>query len=114
MARGRPIWHNIAQSWHRSDDLAYRYDGSLLARRASRSTSPREEMMISQAVIAQAAMYRQAFQAAQPFKHVFIDDFFVNAAAEASLRDFPPFERQFCDQRIRRSGRQGGCQQYPG
>src|SRR5713101_4649003 len=105
MARGRPIWHNIAQSWHRSDDLAYRYDGSLLARRASRSTSPREEMMISQAVIAQAAMYRQAFQAAQPFKHVCIDDFFVNAAAEASLRDFPPFERQFA---INEYGEVGG------
>ncbi len=51
--------------------------------------------MISQAVIAQAATYRQAFQAAQPFKHVCIDDFFVSAAAEASLRDFPPFDRKF-------------------
>ncbi len=52
-------------------------------------------MMISQAVIAQAATYREAFQAAQPFKHVCIDDFFVGAAAEASLRDFPPFDREF-------------------
>src|SRR5258706_15688380 len=52
-------------------------------------------MLISQVVIAQAATYRQAFQTAQPFKHVCIDDFFVSAAAEASLRDFPPFDREF-------------------
>ncbi len=62
-------------------------------------------MMISQPVMAQAAAYRQAFQAAQPFKHVCIDDFLVNAAAEASLRDFPPFDRQFA---INEYGEVGG------
>ena len=51
--------------------------------------------MISPAVIAQAATYRQAFQAAQPFKHLCIDDFFIGEAIEASLRDFPPFDREF-------------------
>jgi len=62
-------------------------------------------MLISQTVIAQAATYREAFQAAQPFKHVCIDDFFVSAAAEASLRDFPPFDRQFA---INEYGEEGG------
>ena len=51
--------------------------------------------MISPAVIAEAAAYRQAFQAAQPFKHLCIDDFFTTEAAEAALRDFPPFDREF-------------------
>ena len=62
-------------------------------------------MMISPSVIAQAATYRKAFQAAQPFRHVCIDDFFVNAAAEASLRDFPPFDREFA---INEYGEVGG------
>ncbi len=51
--------------------------------------------MISPAVMARAAAYRQAFQAAQPFKHLCIDDFFTSAAAAAALRDFPPFDRKF-------------------
>jgi hypothetical protein len=51
--------------------------------------------MISKAVIAQAANYRQTFQAAQPFKHVCIDGFFTKKVAEASLEEFPPFDREF-------------------
>jgi hypothetical protein len=51
--------------------------------------------MISDAVIDKAAGYREAFQTAQPFKHVCIDDFFTDPNAEAALRDFPPFDREF-------------------
>jgi hypothetical protein len=51
--------------------------------------------MISHAVIAEAARFRQSFQAAQPFKHVCIDDFFTSYAAEAAIRDFPPFDQEF-------------------
>jgi hypothetical protein len=51
--------------------------------------------MISPSVIAKAAAYRERFQTAQPFKHVCIDEFFTDEAAEALLRDFPPFDREF-------------------
>src|SRR5207302_6288212 len=51
--------------------------------------------MISPAVIAQAPAFRESFQTARPFKHVCIDDFFTQGAAEASLRDFPPFDREY-------------------
>ncbi len=51
--------------------------------------------MISPSVIAKAAAYRERFQTAQPFKHVCIDKFFTDEAAEALLRDFPPFDREF-------------------
>jgi 2OG-Fe(II) oxygenase superfamily len=51
--------------------------------------------MISKAVTAKAAEYRQGFQSAQPFKHVCIDGFFTREAAAAALRDFPPFDREF-------------------
>ncbi len=51
--------------------------------------------MISKAVVTRAAKYREAFQTAQPFKHVCIDGFFTEAIAEASLKDFPPFDREF-------------------
>lgn len=51
--------------------------------------------MISKAILNKAAKYREEFQAGQPFKHVCIDNFFTNSAAEASLRDFPPFDREF-------------------
>lgn len=51
--------------------------------------------MISEAVLAAADRYREAFRSAQPFKHVCIDDFFTSETAEASLRDFPPFDREF-------------------
>ena len=61
--------------------------------------------MISQAVIEQAATFRQAFQGAQPFKHVCIDGFFTGPAAEGSLRDFPPFEQRFA---IGDNGEYGG------
>jgi hypothetical protein len=43
----------------------------------------------------QGAAYRESFQTAQPFKHVCIDEFFTGKAAEALLRDFPPFDREF-------------------
>jgi 2OG-Fe(II) oxygenase superfamily len=51
--------------------------------------------LISPAVLATAARYRQAFEAARPFKHVCIDGFFLPDAAAALLRDFPPFDREF-------------------
>jgi hypothetical protein len=51
--------------------------------------------MISNAVISKAAAYREAFQAAKPFKHVGIDAFFNEAEAEAALREFPPFDREY-------------------
>src|SRR5215208_6728968 len=50
--------------------------------------------MISGAVRRKAARYREAFQTAKPFKHVCIDGFFTGRAAEALLRDFPPFDRE--------------------
>src|SRR5579862_2579967 len=65
----------------------------------------KEEKMISKAVIAKAAAYREAFQAAQPFKHVCIDKFFTRESADASLRDFPPFERKFA---VNEYGEYGG------
>src|SRR5687768_8762233 len=61
--------------------------------------------MISQAVVSQAAKFRKAFQSAQPFKHLCIDNFFTEETAEASLRDFPPFDRQFA---IGDNGEYGG------
>ena len=61
--------------------------------------------MISKAVLNKAAKYRDAFQTAQPFKHVCIDHFFTNQAAEASLRDFPPFDREFA---VNEFGEYGG------
>ena len=51
--------------------------------------------MISQAVLANARDYRTSFQSALPFKHLCIDEFFDSDAAEALLRDFPPFDREF-------------------
>jgi hypothetical protein len=61
--------------------------------------------MISEAVLGEAGKYRDAFQSAQPFKHVCIDDFFTSETAEASLRDFPPFDREFA---IGDNGEYGG------
>ena len=61
--------------------------------------------MIAKTVLAKAAEYRDAFQAAQPFRHVCIDDFFNVDAAEAALRDFPPFDQQFA---IGDNGEYGG------
>ena len=61
--------------------------------------------MISKAVIAKAATYRDAFQTAQPFKHVCIDHFFTGGAAEAALREFPPFDREFA---VNEYGEYGG------
>jgi len=51
--------------------------------------------MISESIIANAAEYRRSFQSALPFKHLCIDEFFHRDAAEALLRDFPPFDREF-------------------
>ncbi|HEV2362979.1 MAG TPA: 2OG-Fe(II) oxygenase [Caulobacteraceae bacterium] len=51
--------------------------------------------MISMEILARTAAYRDAYQTAKPFKHVCIDDFFTEEAAAASLRDFPPFDREF-------------------
>jgi hypothetical protein len=51
--------------------------------------------MISKSVMSKAAAYRAAFQAAKPFKHVSIDAFFDEAEAEAALREFPPFDREY-------------------
>ena len=62
--------------------------------------------MISKAILSKAAKYRQAFQTAQPFKHVCIDDFFTAQTAEASLRDFPPFDREFA---VNEYGEYGGA-----
>ena len=61
--------------------------------------------MISKAVIAKAAAFRNAFQTAQPFKHVCIDHFLTGATAEAALREFPPFDREFA---INEYGEYGG------
>lgn len=61
--------------------------------------------MISKAVLARTAEYRQAFQSAQPFKHVCIDEFFTKTTAEAALRDFPPFDREFA---VNEFGEYGG------
>src|SRR5437868_8772819 len=69
--------------------------------------------MISPSVIAKAAAYRERFQTAQPFKHVCLDEFFTDEAAEALLRDFPPFDREFARNGVRRIWRQGGGQRDP-
>jgi 2OG-Fe(II) oxygenase superfamily len=51
--------------------------------------------MITEAVLNDAARYREAFQTAQPFKYVCIDEFFTPDWAEAALRDFPAFDPQY-------------------
>src|SRR4051812_34211606 len=51
--------------------------------------------MISRSVIARAESFWTAFQTAMPFKHVCIDDFFTDEAAEIALRDFPAFDSQY-------------------
>jgi hypothetical protein len=50
--------------------------------------------MISSDVIARAAEIRQAFQAAKPFRHAWIEGFLEAAAADALLADFPTFDRR--------------------
>lgn len=47
--------------------------------------------MLSQTVKEQADLYAQQFSQALPFKHVCIDGFFENAAAEQMLDEFPRF-----------------------
>ncbi|HEX3952766.1 MAG TPA: 2OG-Fe(II) oxygenase [Stellaceae bacterium] len=61
--------------------------------------------MIAASIISQAENYRNAFQSARPFKHVCIDEFFTNEAAEASLRDFPAFDREFARNEFGEYGR---------
>lgn len=47
-------------------------------------------------VVARAAQWRERFVAAQPFRHVVIDDFLSPDYAEALLAAFPAFERGNC------------------
>jgi hypothetical protein len=81
--------------------------GCTLPREASSCCGPPggRRKMISEAVVATADKYREAFQSAQPFKHVCIDDFFTRETVEASLRDIPPFDREFA---IGDNGEYGG------
>ena len=50
--------------------------------------------MIRRDVIARAADIRRAFEAAQPFRHVLVEDFLEAPAAESLLKDFPAFDRR--------------------
>src|SRR5438105_3053785 len=56
--------------------------------------------MIAPEVLSRAAEFRAAFQTAHPFKHVCVDEFFSRDWAEASLRDLPPFDREFARQEV--------------
>jgi hypothetical protein len=48
---------------------------------------------VAAAVVARRAEIAQAFAAAQPFRHVVIDDFLDPALADALLAQFPPLDR---------------------
>ena len=50
--------------------------------------------MINQKVREQAARIREAYQSAQPFKHVSIDEFLDVPEAESLLREFPRFDAE--------------------
>src|SRR6266700_2892678 len=92
IVRRRPIWHTPLSLGFAGETCS----AGITVTCAHSDQLPRcKEQMISHAVIAEAARFRQAFQAAQPFKHVCIDDFFTSYAAEAAIRDFPPFDQQF-------------------
>jgi Predicted proline hydroxylase len=56
-------------------------------------------------VLRSAAELRDAFQTAQPFKHVCIDGFLATTAAAAALRDFPTFRT---DRAVNEFGHVGG------
>jgi len=60
---------------------------------------------ISPAASARADELREAFLGAQPFRHVFIDEFFENSFAEKLLVEFPSFDRRLA---IAESGHAGG------
>jgi hypothetical protein len=50
--------------------------------------------MIRAGVLSRALDIQNEFQQARPFRHVAIDDFLGGDAADALLRDFPPFSRR--------------------
>jgi hypothetical protein len=50
--------------------------------------------MINSDVIAGAGRWRAAFEGAQPFKHVCIDNFFLPGIAERLLKEFPKFDQE--------------------
>jgi hypothetical protein len=51
--------------------------------------------MLNPAVLARLEEYRAQFQAAEPFRHLCIDDFLRAEIAEKLLADFPEFDRQY-------------------
>ncbi len=55
--------------------------------------SQRLEDLVNASVLARDAEFRAAFQSAQPFRQVTIDDFLDTRFAELLLAEFPPFER---------------------
>ena len=50
--------------------------------------------MISKSVLSASSRLRAEFQAAKPFKHLCIDDFLMEEAAERALHDFPAFDNR--------------------
>ena len=57
------------------------------------SAGPAESVAgISPSVVAGAALHRADFLAAQPFRHMMIEDFFEPALAEQLLQEFPSFD----------------------
>jgi hypothetical protein len=51
--------------------------------------------MISPGTLQSAALFRAAFGAAKPFRHVVIDGFLEPGVCEALLSDFPPFNERY-------------------
>lgn len=58
----------------------------------TRSGVPELADCLSSNTISRAALYREAFLGAQPFRKVLIDSFFAESLAEQLLADFPPFD----------------------
>lgn len=50
--------------------------------------------MINPRLLAQAPRYREAFAHARPFKHVVMENFFMEEAMEALYREFPAFQEK--------------------
>jgi hypothetical protein len=50
--------------------------------------------MISKSVLSASSRLQSEFQTAKPFKHVCIDNFLVEEAAEQALHDFPAFDNR--------------------
>src|SRR5690242_2876986 len=63
---------------------------------ASSAGAGRSELLkyISRQTLDDASARREAFLAAQPFRHVSIDSFFDEGFAERLLADFPVFDRE--------------------